>query len=589
MKKNIFLLIIFFLIFTLCDVNSASYNVVLNTSGVAVRKGPGTNYELIKRLNEGASIPLADENIVPNEKGCSDGWYKVNYGTQLAYICKSYVSLKEVVEYSSEANSECEAALKELGFPQSYWEGLCTLKNAHPTWNFHPIITNLDFESVIKNESACGESYIYTTDEEMIDRTCKSAYSSTSKWHPASKKAVAKYVDPRNWFEEKTMFQFEYLKYSAALEETYPAGIKQIIKNSNFYNYHLGIGNDLATVINASGKETDVNPIFLSTRILQELGNKDTLFNLYSGVYTSETYGDTYKGYYNFYNIGVSDSCATSKGTTYCGLNAAKNRGWDSLQKAISGGSELLSSSYITKGQYTNYLQKFNVAPTNMSKLYIHQYMTNLNAPSSESKSSYFSYKSMDLLELPFDFYIPVYLNMEEEVINSASGTENLPPDEPEQTSPEQDTPVEVEEKVVVPVSTMITAAEITTEGGYINSLSMGSKIEEIISNLQAVGAEVKVTSNGKEITSGEVGTGMVVSIGNGETTEEYSIVIKGDTSGDGKINALDLLQVQKSILGTFKLENAYGKAGDTSGDNVINALDLLQIQRNILGTYTIE
>ena len=117
----------------------------------------------------------------------------------------------------------------------------------------------------------------------------------------------------------------------------------------------------------------------------------------------------------------------------------------------------------------------------------------------------------------------------------------------------------------------------------------MGGKIEEIISNLQAVGAEVKVTSNGKEITSGEVGTGMVVSIGNGETTEEYSIVIKGDTSGDGKINALDLLQVQKSILGTFKLENAYGKAGDTSGDNVINALDLLQIQRNILGTYTIE
>ena len=35
--------------------------------------------------------------------------------------------------------------------------------------------------------------------------------------------------------------------------------------------------------------------------------------------------------------------------------------------------------------------------------------------------------------------------------------------------------------------------------------------------------------------------------------------------------------------------QEGYGKAGDTSGDNVINALDLLQIQRNILGTYTIE
>ena len=46
-------------------------------------------------------------------------------------------------------------------------------------------------------------------------------------------------------------------------------------------------------------------------------------------------------------------------------------------------------------------------------------------------------------------------------------------------------------------------------------------------------------------------------------------VVVKGDTSGDGEINALDLLQIQKSILGTYTLSGASLKAGDTSGDGV--------------------
>ena len=67
------------------------------------------------------------------------------------------------------------------------------------------------------------------------------------------------------------------------------------------------------------------------------------------------------------------------------------------------------------------------------------------------------------------------------------------------------------------------------------------------------------------------------------------SIVVKGDTSGDGIINALDLLQVQKYILGNYDLANEYAQAGDTSGDGTVNALDLLQIQKYILGIYSLN
>ena len=67
-----------------------------------------------------------------------------------------------------------------------------------------------------------------------------------------------------------------------------------------------------------------------------------------------------------------------------------------------------------------------------------------------------------------------------------------------------------------------------------------------------------------------------------GEST--YTIMVKGDSSGDGKINALDLLYVQKQILGEKQLDSVYLSACDVSGDGKVNALDLLYIQKNILG-----
>lgn len=43
-----------------------------------------------------------------------------------------------------------------------------------------------------------------------------------------------------------------------------------------------------------------------------------------------------------------------------------------------------------------------------------------------------------------------------------------------------------------------------------------------------------------------------------------------------------------KNILGNYNLQNEYKLAADTSGDSIINAQDLLQVQKNILGNYTI-
>lgn len=58
------------------------------TTGVNLRKGPGTNYDKLGSLPKGASV-----SVLSSEKG-SDGktWYKVAYGTYSGYIRSDFVS-----------------------------------------------------------------------------------------------------------------------------------------------------------------------------------------------------------------------------------------------------------------------------------------------------------------------------------------------------------------------------------------------------------------------------------------------------------------------------------------------------------------
>ena len=87
-------------------------------------------------------------------------------------------------------------------------------------------------------------------------------------------------------------------------------------------------------------------------------------------------------------------------------------RPWISPKKAIVGGAKYIAASYISKGQFTSYLKKFNVNPNSSYSKYNHQYMANLAAPSTEATTSYNSYKENGMLSLPLEFSIPIYNGM---------------------------------------------------------------------------------------------------------------------------------------------------------------------------------
>ena len=65
----------------------------------------------------------------------------------------------------------------------------------------------------------------------------------------------------------------------------------------------------------------------------------------------------------------------------------------------------------------------------------------------------------------------------------------------------------------------------------------------------------------------------------------EFIILLYGDVTGDGKINSIDLLVLQRHILEIEKIEEIYQKAGNMRrNDKKPTTVDLLLIQRHILG-----
>ncbi len=136
----------------------------------------------------------------------------------------------------------------------------------------------------------------------------------------------------------------------------------------------------------------------------------------------------------------------------------------------------------------------------------------------------------------------------------------------------------------------VVNNSDLSTDGSYLNGLSTGNTVENLTETLRKVSNGVNVsvkTISGASKTEGKLGTGDIVTITNGTNSENFSVVINGDSDGDGDITILDLLKVQKDILNYSKLETYYFKAGDVDNNGVIDILDLLLVQKHILG-YTV-
>ncbi|MBF7096373.1 SpoIID/LytB domain-containing protein [Alkalibacter mobilis] len=135
------------------------------------------------------------------------------------------------------------------------------------------------------------------------------------------------------------------------------------------------------------------------------------------------------------------------------------------------------------------------------------------------------------------------------------------------------------------PVPT-VASTTLKIQANSITGVSEKTEVSVFMSGLKVTnGTASLVTAANKAKISGAVGTGDVVHIKDptGKITKSYTVVIYGDTNGDGAITIADLLKVQRHLLDVSKLPGVYSSAADVSKDNAVTIADLLRIQRHLL------
>ncbi len=94
----------------------------------------------------------------------------------------------------------------------------------------------------------------------------------------------------------------------------------------------------------------------------------------------------------------------------------------------------------------------------------------------------------------------------------------------------------------------------------------------------------------GLEFTNGSVGTGMTVQLVIGDTVRDtLTIIVNGDTNGDGMISIIDYTLVRLDILGILPLEGVYRKASDIDADGTLNVIDYTLQRLDILNLKPIN
>lgn len=402
-------------------------------ANLRVRSGPGQSYNKLGTLQYNSIITIISYDKTGD--GCENAWAKIKYGDLEGYSCSTFI--EEIIENNSEESKESnniesstpaptmtdeeyEKYLDSQGFPESYKVKLREIHKLHPTWIFIGTKTKYSWNSAIleqdefvsyRGDESPGRSFLnvnLSRKEQGLEGYLSTEpadynyYTNTFVnhdglyWYQANTKATEHYMDPRNYLSEKAIFMFEDLTYDSSYQKE--EAVKLVLGSAflkQFSSYFI-----------KAAEKYNTSPIYLASLVRQEVGTSTTNIctNGKAGILSD---GVNYTGYYNFFNIGASSSSDPKLKS----LQKAKSNNWNSEEKAIVEGANIISKNYIQCGQHTLYYQKYNFSPK-ATKAMWHQYTTNINSLESQSNTTYNSYKSMGLIETTFKFDIPIFTDM---------------------------------------------------------------------------------------------------------------------------------------------------------------------------------
>ena len=513
-------------------------------------------------------------------------------------------------------------------FPESYQIMLNKLvkDTGHTNWKFEPFYTDIPWSELTspENENKCLRNTIHKSNGSSW--ICNCGRKGDVGYYCAKATVVNYYLDPRNFLTETTIFQFLDLANTTVVPVQQ---IERAVKGT----YLAGSVNGMsyAQMIYDASTASGENALSLVVKIFQELGNGTELPYMISGK------DSTYPNTYNFFNYGSTDG----EGNLQRGLAKASELGWNSPYTALVEGAKLLTKEYISAGQNTKYLFKFDVVADDKTGLYWHQYMTNLQDPTNQSKMLFDKYNNYGWLNQELTFTIPVYKDMPAYIkkptsLNTSSGQlyfvsssyrsvnfRNAPNTSSTVlgTLSKDTVVVMVEENagnsngINWSKIRLADGREVYFSRGYLTKVNTKKDIYYVPSQTEPgkpfeqpnkfkiEGTSIITTPNIKlsdikeknnvssakkgnnNISDGELlGTGNIIVI-DGKT---YTVVKMGDIDGDGIVHAVDYVLIKNNIMGISILNDVQRKAADLDCDSTVHAVDYVHVKNYIMNIQSI-
>lgn len=538
-----------------------------------VRSGAGTGYSKTGTVSYGDSLTILSETT--DSSGAK--WYKISCGNVTGYVSAAYVQLTSSGSQGS-SDADFESYMTKQCFPESYKPYLRKLHEQHPKWIFTAQKLGVDWNTALKEECVVGRNLVHSSALASWKSMEKGAYDFNGgywygldgSWVAASKEIIMYYMDPRNFLNDTYIFMFENQSYDSSyqtesgvktiLADTFMSGSYTCPDTKKKYTYSQ-------TFMDAA-KKSGVSPYHLASRCRNEQGVNGAPQSL-----------GTVKGYENYFNFFDIQAYATSTMTAAeMGCKYAKTTNptyllpWTNQYKSIVGGSIFLGTGYITKGQDTLYLQKFDMVDGG-NGLYYHQYMTCVFGQANEAISLKNAY-SQDILNSAMEFKIPVYNNMPDKLCPkpTSSGDNN-----------NYLKSLSVSGTSISPKFDKFTASYTAKVNAEVSSVTV---------NANPLGKSAKVSGKGKvSLKTGENTVKVTCTAASG-VKRTYTIKItrkaasqtlqQGDVNGDKYLTVVDALLMLRYNAGKTQLDPAHLKRADMNGDGKVDVIDALTLLKKI-------
>ena len=151
-----------------------------------------------------------------------------------------------------------------------------------------------------------------------------------------------------------------------------------------------------------------------------------------------------------------------------------------------------------------------------------------------------------------------------------------------------------VSEQIPNEVKDVITKNNLQFSGGYVTGFKLNADLNAIQQSFATLGSVTCYNVDGSVVNGGIVKTGQRIVIkvekeSEDAATYKLGIIVRGDSSGDGKITSMDYVYVKNHILNTSKMSGAYLKASDINFDGKISSMDYVLIKNHILKISSIN